>query len=200
MATTCIKCGYERQATDTAPNYECPKCGVIYAKAAAKSQAITNGAAASSGKDFSGNSQHTSKKRFVVVIIALVGLTYGSWEGYKFFLKARAEAARVERQIGIDQLKAIETRWIDGYKLASSTSRIALSAPVQNLQTIARDLKSVKVSKCLAPAKALLGEILDISTDGFMEFMRKDEMSATLTLNEALKKVDLYRVAKNKCD
>lgn len=30
--TTCPKCQYERQQTDTAPDYECPKCGVIYAK------------------------------------------------------------------------------------------------------------------------------------------------------------------------
>jgi predicted RNA-binding Zn-ribbon protein involved in translation (DUF1610 family) len=35
MATTCVKCGYERQPSDTAPDYECPKCGVIYAKAEA---------------------------------------------------------------------------------------------------------------------------------------------------------------------
>lgn len=30
--TTCPKCGYVRQASDPAPDYECPKCGVIYAK------------------------------------------------------------------------------------------------------------------------------------------------------------------------
>lgn len=32
MAEICKKCGYERQATDVAPNYECPKCGAVYAK------------------------------------------------------------------------------------------------------------------------------------------------------------------------
>ncbi len=35
MSKTCVKCGYVRQASDTAPDYECPKCGVIYAKAEA---------------------------------------------------------------------------------------------------------------------------------------------------------------------
>jgi uncharacterized protein YbjQ (UPF0145 family) len=29
----CPKCQYVRQPHDTAPDYECPKCGVIYAKA-----------------------------------------------------------------------------------------------------------------------------------------------------------------------
>lgn len=32
MGTVCKKCGYERKPTDTAPDYECPKCGAIYAK------------------------------------------------------------------------------------------------------------------------------------------------------------------------
>lgn len=40
MSKECIKCGYVRQPTDTAPDYECPKCGVIYAKVEA---ALANG-------------------------------------------------------------------------------------------------------------------------------------------------------------
>ena len=40
MSTKCIKCGYTRQSTDTAPNYECPKCGVIYSKAKARLENI----------------------------------------------------------------------------------------------------------------------------------------------------------------
>ena len=35
MAKTCIKCGYERRESDSAPDYECPACGVVYAKAEA---------------------------------------------------------------------------------------------------------------------------------------------------------------------
>jgi hypothetical protein len=32
MSVTCPKCRYVRQPTDTAPDYECPQCGVIYHK------------------------------------------------------------------------------------------------------------------------------------------------------------------------
>ncbi len=32
MATTCPKCRYTRKPTDTAPDYQCPACGVIYHK------------------------------------------------------------------------------------------------------------------------------------------------------------------------
>jgi uncharacterized protein YbjQ (UPF0145 family) len=30
--TTCPKCGYTRQQTDITPDYECPKCKIIYSK------------------------------------------------------------------------------------------------------------------------------------------------------------------------
>jgi hypothetical protein len=33
--TTCPKCNYARQPSDTAPDWQCPNCGVAYAKAAA---------------------------------------------------------------------------------------------------------------------------------------------------------------------
>ena len=36
MTTTCPKCSYTRKPTDTAPTYECPSCGIIYAKFDAK--------------------------------------------------------------------------------------------------------------------------------------------------------------------
>lgn len=33
MGKVCVKCGYERKLGDSGHEYECPKCGVIYAKA-----------------------------------------------------------------------------------------------------------------------------------------------------------------------
>jgi predicted RNA-binding Zn-ribbon protein involved in translation (DUF1610 family) len=49
VAKTCIKCGYARRDTETAPDYECPACGVVYAKAeaaqaAARSRAVPTAA------------------------------------------------------------------------------------------------------------------------------------------------------------
>lgn len=32
MSKECLKCGYKRRPTDTAPDYECPNCGRVYAK------------------------------------------------------------------------------------------------------------------------------------------------------------------------
>lgn len=36
MGNICKKCGYARKETDKAPDYECPKCGAVYAKVEAR--------------------------------------------------------------------------------------------------------------------------------------------------------------------
>ncbi len=36
---SCVKCGYVRKPADLAPDYECPRCGVVYAKAEAARRA-----------------------------------------------------------------------------------------------------------------------------------------------------------------
>lgn len=36
----CPKCGYARSPNDTAPGYECPKCGIVYEKFLSASKAI----------------------------------------------------------------------------------------------------------------------------------------------------------------
>ena len=38
MSVMCPKCGYLRKPQDAAPDYECPQCGVVYAKVAPKFQ------------------------------------------------------------------------------------------------------------------------------------------------------------------
>lgn len=32
MGRLCSQCGYERRPDDLSPEYECPRCGVVYAK------------------------------------------------------------------------------------------------------------------------------------------------------------------------
>jgi predicted RNA-binding Zn-ribbon protein involved in translation (DUF1610 family) len=38
MSITCPKCGYIRKPEDEAPNYECPRCGIVYAKVLSRLQ------------------------------------------------------------------------------------------------------------------------------------------------------------------
>jgi predicted nucleic acid-binding Zn-ribbon protein len=40
MGQVCKKCGYERQASDAAPDTQCPQCGAIYAKVEQHNEAL----------------------------------------------------------------------------------------------------------------------------------------------------------------
>ncbi len=67
--TTCTKCGYTRKPGDTAPDYECPKCGVVYAKAAGskpKAGAVKK------------QSKHVSPWAVGFAVLGLVGFIYAA--------------------------------------------------------------------------------------------------------------------------
>jgi hypothetical protein len=100
---------------------------------------------------------------------------------------------------GMMEIKKIEQRWIDGVQLAESTPRIALSHQVANLQSIKRDFDEVVVGECLKEAKVALGEHMDLTIQGFLEFMGNKEYTARKTLEEGRKKLDLYKQARDKC-
>lgn len=100
MAKTCVKCGYERQPTDTAPDYECPKCGVIYAKAEAALAASLQAGIKQVKSDVETVKNSKSKistkvvvfSIFVIVAIGLIGNNF--FTKYKEQVKKQEEAAR----------------------------------------------------------------------------------------------------------
>jgi hypothetical protein len=96
---------------------------------------------------------------------------------------------------GLADLGKIEQRWDDGTAVAGHTGRNALSGPVQNLQSIKRDLSTVKVSKCLTEAKGILIEIMDSTVNEYLEFMG----GANHTLTDKSAKIDAYSQSKDKC-
>lgn len=59
MTNTCPKCQYTRTATDTAPDGECPKCGIIYARA---KKTVPNNLQSSTEPD-SGTTSETKYKK-----------------------------------------------------------------------------------------------------------------------------------------
>lgn len=208
MSKTCVKCSYVRQETDTVPDYECPHCGVIYAKAEA---AIAAKFAKVAAPDIFPEEKNNTEKKFTPIphrsfrklTFGLIGLVIFLGAGYeltRYTQKVRAESEKAERLVGFEKLKTLEKRWIDGSKLALSTSRIALSGPVQNLQSIARELREIKVSQCLAPAQAQLVEVVDLTVEAFMDFMQQHDLTSNLKLIEAQKKTEEYRTLRDKCE
>ncbi|GAB3298288.1 hypothetical protein [Pseudidiomarina andamanensis] len=100
---------------------------------------------------------------------------------------------------GMTEIKKIEQRWLDGTQLAGATARVALSSQVANLQSIKRDLDEVVVGKCLEEAKANLGESMEMTIKGFLEFMGDREYTAERTLEKGVEKFGKYKKARNKC-
>ena len=65
MGKKCLRCSYVRQPTDTAPEYECPNCGVVYAKFEA-SQGIASSPSSQSAKKVSGTNAATAKTSIAI--------------------------------------------------------------------------------------------------------------------------------------
>lgn len=81
MSTPCPKCGYIRRPTDSAPDYECPRCGIVYVKylkalhekAAAADQAMTDTAQSP------GPSHTKSKRRGPKVVGGIFATLFALW-------------------------------------------------------------------------------------------------------------------------
>lgn len=198
---TCPKCRYTRVPDDTAPDYECPKCGVIYAKAFAQPAQPTMAA------------EPDSKNGRLVVVAAalLIAGGVGAWlmssKGgtggpqvvaaapvadpaaakkveEQAFLKRQAEER--ERQLldkATKDLERLHGRWKDASMLASSTSRIALSAPVASLQSIRREAVDMVVPECLDGPKAALLQGMEKEIEAYMNFMQDANIGKLLAQN-----------------
>ena len=189
--TTCPKCNYTRLPSDTAPDYECPRCGIVYAKVRADEPAPVVAAPAQRGTN-----------RVLLVAVAAAVLGAAGWniltkkDGDSPAPAAPAEAATAQRAVAheieqqalaerrralaeqaeiekaVDLLDAQSLKWSDAAVLARSTSRIALSGPVATLQALHRDTEAMTVPPCLDRAKSALVSSMELEIRGFVTFMQ----------------------------
>lgn len=114
--TTCAKCGYTRKSTDTAPEWQCPRCELAYVKTEAAAMAARNRQAElrqqralrESGDGAAPGKAPTSRAQRLVLIglLAAAGLVGGSW--YMKVQRAQERAAlaqSAQRQQQIDAAK-----------------------------------------------------------------------------------------------
>jgi hypothetical protein len=66
------------------------------------------------------------------------------------------------------------TRFDDANHLASSTSRIALSGVMTEMQATRRDLEALDMPACASLAKTQLVEFMNDDIDGYLSFMAQD--------------------------
>ena len=136
--TQCPKCAYERLAADTAPSYECPKCGIVYAKYQAIDRS-SNASGRSAGTVQGGTSAtshssiHKFAKKFAYILAAIVALAV---IGYL-----------IDPRVPIIAALAVGAVWlvrkaIDGSREQERKEVAALEAlPFQHCMTCGHDFK-----------------------------------------------------------
>ncbi len=221
--TTCPKCNYTRQPSDTAPDYECPRCGIVYAKYSAERPAP---APASAGR---GTVGHGAKALALAVLLVALGGGWALMSGSERASDQRmqqpvAPVAAAEQQAAREQLEeelaarqqalaeqqAIEQaiaailvqhrKWSDASTLAGSTGRIALAGPVATLQALYRDTEAMTVPPCLERAKNALVSGMDMEVRGFVTFMQHGELLSRVHFADARDWFGLHQAAMSECD
>lgn len=95
----------------------------------------------------------------------------------------------------INQIEAIATEWDDAEQLAGSTSRIALSPAIANLQEIRRRASALESPQCASLIQTYLTDYMDKTIDGFLLFMAdKPESQITAKFKEAIQAFGRYEV------
>lgn len=183
VETQCIKCGHIAEVPED-PLAECPKCGVIYARARAGSVRKGRPPARPTWKP-------VVLGVFAVLVIFGVKLSVERYADAAMVqtsddhlrklsaqrkedldkrvaaAKARIEVFREEARL----LDALIARWTDASTLAGSTSRIALSGPVQQMQTLVREIDALRWKSCMEQVRTSYLTSMKFEVEGFLQFM-----------------------------
>jgi len=83
------------------------------------------------------------------------------------------------------QLQDITQKWNDAVKIASSTSRIALSQPVAKLQEIRREAEMIEVPGRMKDCYGHLLKHMYLTIESFLSFMQNKESLSTIEVKMA---------------
>ncbi len=108
MTTICPNCRHVRQGTETAPDWQCPACGVAYAKAA---DAVRSGALRMTSQRTASSAGGAGIPG--LKLLAIAAILWGAWSGYQIS-KNRSSggaisslAAKFGADLSPEQLKAV---------------------------------------------------------------------------------------------
>lgn len=128
------------------------------------------------------------KPLLYIIALAVLGvISYSSWT----YIKQNNENKMVKEttQVVLRQLEQFQTliqvEWDPAFKLAASTSRIALATPVQRMQDIRSKTNNQPADGCVANVKRNLLDHMDLSIEAFLEFMRDNENASDELLYKA---------------
>ena len=73
-----------------------------------------------------------------------------------------------------DEIALILDTWEDAKKIAGSTARMSMAAPLATLQNIKRDTAAMIVPDCVQQTHALLASAMDYTIEAYLSFLRNE--------------------------
>ena len=114
--------------------------------------------------------------------------------GYSIYKKSEEKSAKLKQTQEINQarttIKATMVKYQDAIQLAASTSRIALSGPVSNMQGLKREADLIIVPACMSKSKEFLIQGMNASIQHFLDFMQ--QKSSSTEQEESAKNIKAY--------
>ena len=93
----------------------------------------------------------------------------------------------------LEELERLEEQWFDAVEVADSTSRISLSGPVGELQTIKREIEELEGPECASGAGNALFRHAEYVIEGFLLFMQDEPESLIESeFNKATTSLEAY--------
>jgi hypothetical protein len=122
----------------------------------------------------------------VLLVIAVPLLGYFLWNSANESLQSSPTACPIIAQSYLEEVEDVFARWNDARMLASSTSRIALSGPIGQLQAIRREAERLDPPDCARDAQRLMLLYMDADIRAFLAFMsQQDDDEVTRIMESA---------------
>lgn len=108
---------------------------------------------------------------------------------------ATPEPCYVQAKPFVQKIDPLLDRWIDIQERAGSTSRIALSPVVGEMQDLRREAKAVVAPECAQRAKDLFLDSMGYAIDAYLAFMaEKPDSEVSVNLDKATSKINLFNI------
>lgn len=140
VEATCAKCNYARKATDTAPEWQCPQCGVAYLKSnaaaleSAQRRAMRRTEAAVP-EDALDARERPSTGKWVAMVVLLLVVALG-WQWHHRQSSAREKKAQQEAAARQQQIDAAKRDMQDGDALTQIISEAFSGHAARNMDAL----------------------------------------------------------------
>jgi len=136
------------------------------------------------------NKRRETRKTVLVVMVIVLLLGGGGFGRFYSY----GPCGKQLIQQATDSFDSLFKRFSDTNRIANSTARIALSGPVQTLQSYVQEAEKIEVPTCLDYAKSSFVSALDDTVQSYLYFMSEYESLVSVALEDAAKQFSEYEI------